>query len=722
MSLNRLFVLVLLLIPAHLFSQVISIAQARNLPPGTNVMVRGVVTTGSELGKIRYLQDGTAGIAAFPGTGSQPGFDTAVQPGDSIEVVGTTVLFHGLLEISPIADWQIISSGNPLPAPAPVSLNQLTDALESRLVSIECAAFADAGGIFANAGTYNVSDSEGGSAYVYLRGGHPLQNTAIPGAPVRLTAVLSEYDGFQLLPRSGADFSAASCFYFSEQPAQSDIQTTGFNVSWSTNLPATAQLRFGGTPQPLNEIDIPAAATVHSFDLTNLAPGQIYWVQIKADNNGQTILSKPVPFATRSQSSGQIKVFFNHPIDESVTNGLLPAGQSTAAVLAETIARIDAAEQTIDVAMYNINRSDIVTALEQAVQRGVQVRYVAAFDASNTALDPAPAFPVLYGNEDALMHDKIMVVDAGLVDKCWVMSGSLNWTNANMNNDFNNTLFIQDQSLARTYELEFEEMWGSEGALPNPANSRFGSAKTDNTPHRFVINGIPVESYFSPSDGVTRRITDAIRTADAEALFALFTYTKDEPSEALAEVMNSGASVRGMIENINDVGAEYNWLLAQGVNVQHHSAPGDLHHKYAVLDATAPGSAPVVVTGSHNWSLADETVNYENTLLIHDAGIALLYKAEFEKRWSETVTATQTPEFLSVSAFPNPVSDVLQLQFGSVQDAEISVRDLLGKTVLQTSVSGAYNTNLVVGNLLPGFYFAVIESHHGLATVSFQKL
>lgn len=169
-----------------------------------------------------------------------------------------------------------------------------------------------------------------------------------------------------------------------------------------------------------------------------------------------------------------------------MANGLLPAGQSTAAVLAETIARIDAAEQTIDVAMYNINRSDIVTALEQAVQRGVQVRYLAAFDASNTALDPAPAFPVLYGNEEALMHDKIMVVDAGLANKCWVMSGSLNWTNANINNDFNNTLFIQDQSLARTYKLEFEEMWGSEGTCPIPPTA--ASAPPKRTTRRTTLS------------------------------------------------------------------------------------------------------------------------------------------------------------------------------------------------------------------------------------------
>ncbi len=43
----------------------ISIQEARNLPAGTVVTVKGIATNGSEMGIIRYFQDGTAGIAAY---------------------------------------------------------------------------------------------------------------------------------------------------------------------------------------------------------------------------------------------------------------------------------------------------------------------------------------------------------------------------------------------------------------------------------------------------------------------------------------------------------------------------------------------------------------------------------------------------------------------------------------------------------------------------------
>lgn len=722
MSLNRIIIFALLLNPIPLFSQTVSIAEARSLPSGTVVTVRGIATNGGELGKIRYFQDGTAGIAAYPGTGSAPGFDLLVQLGDSIEVTGPLVSFNGLLEINPVTAWQIITSGNPLPAPVPVALSQLSDNLEGQLISVECVMFDAAGGVFSGSGTYHILDSKGVPAEIYLGSGHPLQNSAIPGTPVLITAILSQYGDFQLLPRSVNDFVPSPCFYFSKKPAQSDIKTSGFTVSWETNLPASAKLRFGGTPLPSNEIILPDQLLSHTYELTGLTPGRIYWVQIEAAHDGDINLSQTIPFATRSLSSGQIKLYFNHPIDESTANGLVLAGQSFGEVLDETIARIAAAQQTIDVAMYNNNRSDIIYALEQAQERGVRVRYVAALDASNPALDPAPSFPVMYGNEQALMHDKFMVTDADLTDKCWVMSGSLNWTTGNMTHDFNNTLFIQDQSLAYTYEMEFEEMWGSEGAQPNPLNSRFGSKKKNNTPHQFIIGNVPVESYFSPSDQVTRRITEAIQTADSELLFAMFTYTKDEQSAALLEAMDNGAQVRGMIENINDPGAEFNYLLSQGVNVKHHSATGDLHHKYGVIDADAPVSAPLVVTGSHNWTAAAETVNDENTLFIHDADIATLYKAEFERRWSENSVSTTAPLIRQVKVFPNPASDILQIQSGDSAGGHILVKNILGATVLQTVADDSGISSLNTGRLSPGFYFAVIETRHGIATVSFQKI
>jgi phosphatidylserine/phosphatidylglycerophosphate/cardiolipin synthase-like enzyme len=721
MTINKLLILLFIvgagLRPLSLSSQT-PISQARLLSVGSVVTVRGIATNGSELGKIRYLQDGTAGIAAFPSNGSQAGFDTTVKAGDSIEVTGTLVLFHGLLEISPITSWQIISSGNPLPAPKPIALADLNDDLEGQLVSVECVNFDNAGGIFANAGTYNIVDADGTSAKIYIRTSHPLQNTPIPNGTVHLTAILSEYDDFQLLPRSTDDLAAAPCFYFSEKIEQSNIQTTGFKIAWQTNLLSSAKIRYGTSPALGNEVVQPVQSLSHSYDFSNLQAGSIYWVQIEATHNGNVILSEITPFATKSLSSGEIRLYFNHPIDESTANGLIPNGQSFDELLDATIARIDSAQQTLDVAMYNNNRIDITNALKLAHARGVRVRYVAALDGSSPALQPAPPFPVIYGNSSALMHNKFMVVDADLTDRCWVMSGSLNWTTGNMTQDFNNTLFIQDQSLARTYELEFEEMWGSDGASPDESNARFGAAKKNNTPHQFIIGSIPVESYFSPSDQTTNRIAEAIETADSEALFALLTFTKDEQANALADVFANGAQVRGMIDNVNDQGSEYTYLLSQGVNVQPHTAGGILHHKYGIIDANAPNSAPVVVTGSHNWTFSAETANDENTLVIHDADIALLYKAEFERRWAENSTSTHLPAFQQVKIFPNPVSDVLTLQFESPVSGFISVKNILGETVLQTAATSRLN----VGSFPPGFYFAVIETRHGIASVSFQKI
>lgn len=719
---NRTFRLLALtlLFPILSFAQSVPISVARSMPAGSVVSVRGVVTNGDELGKVRYLQDGTGGVAAFPGTGSVPGFETAVKTGDSIRVTGTLVDYHGLLEISPISDWQLISSNNPLPAPKPVALADISDALEGQLVSIECVSFGNAGGVFATSGTYNIVDANGTAAKIYIRTGHPLQNTTIPGSPVHLTAILSEYDDFQLLPRFSSDLAPAPCFYFTDKPDQSDIQQNAFTLAWETNQPSSAKLRYGTTPTPSSEIALPNQSPGHSYQLTGLAPGTIYWIQVEAQHNGETILSEVMPFATRSLSSGQIKVYFNHPIDLSSANGLQPAGQSFNEVLDEILTRIASAQQTIDVALYNNNRIDITNALKQAYANGVRVRYVAALDGTSPALDPPPAFPVIYGNTSALMHNKFMVIDAGLSDKAWVMGGSMNWTTGNMTEDFNNVLFIQDQSLAKTYELEFQEMWGSPGPQPDPANSRFGAEKKNNTPHRFIIGSVPVESWFSPSDQVTSHITDAIRTADSEALFSLLTFTKDDQAGALVEAFDKGVQVRGMIENTGDQGSEFNYLLSQGINVQQHSASGILHHKYGVIDADAPGSEPLVVTGSHNWTFTAETANDENTLVIHNADIATLYKAEFERRWVENTTATSSPAGQAFRIVPNPAADVVTLQGAS--RGSVSVRDASGREWLFEKLHSSGNTRLDLRNIPAGHYFAVISTRNGVASLPFQKI
>ena len=70
------------------------------------------------------------------------------------------------------------------------------------------------------------------------------------------------------------------------------------------------------------------------------------------------------------------------------------------------------------------------------------------------------------------------------VNNSWILVWSTNWTNpSNLFNDYNNLIFIQDQSL--TYTLEFEEMWGSG---PPAGGGVFGYNKEDNTPHLFNVD------------------------------------------------------------------------------------------------------------------------------------------------------------------------------------------------------------------------------------------
>jgi phosphatidylserine/phosphatidylglycerophosphate/cardiolipin synthase-like enzyme len=709
------------LLPILAATQAISIATARAMPLGSTVTVRGLVTNGAELGKIRCLQDGTAGVAAFPGTGSAAGFEANVGQGDSVEITGVLTNYQGLLEITPISAYTVLVQNLPLPAPKIIHLTDWSDQYESQLVGMDCITFADGAGLFSSSGAYVIHDLAGNSAELYLRSGHPLLGATVPGTPIFLTGILTDFNGFQLLPRTNADFQSGVCFYFTEQLFQSEIAPTSFHLTWETSMEAISKINYGKTPALGSSLPVAKDTTFQSVVLEGLEPGAIYWVQIESERNAVKILSEKLPFATKSNSSGQIKVFFNKTIDLAYANGFQPDGLGAAAVLTETINRINACTQTLDVAMYNNGRSDITTALLNAHNRGVRVRYIASESTSNSALLPAPPFPVLYGNQESLMHDKFIIADVNLPDKAWVMSGSLNWTNQNINTDFNNTLFIQDQSLARAYQLEFEEMWGSNQANPDVALGRFGSNKTDNTPHQFVVGESKVALWFSPSDRTTDRIVDAMRSADQDIFFATFSFTKNEIGDALIDAHNSNIEVRGMIENISDPGVEIGVLNNAGIDCRPHVISGDLHHKYAVIDAN--NNNPMVITGSHNWTFTAETANDENTLIIENYRLASLFKAEFEKRWLENTVSTGSLTSRAVELFPNPTSTSFILRAPTDMHTSFLGQNILGQSFpLSASILDEGSWQVEVAGLASGYYLLFFQTNHERFAVPFQKI
>lgn len=702
------------------------IDMVRGMSLDTEVTIQGVVTNGSELGIIRYIQDATGAIPAYPGAGSAQDFPENVSRGDLVQVTGLLKDFNGLLEIDPISSYTVISNNNPLPEPLAVTPAGVNEENEGKLLHIENVVFEDGGGTF-SVGNYAITENGGGtSAEIRVNSGSPFVGKPIPQASVNITGLSSEYnENYQLLMRDEDDLEIADGFYITVLPKQTGITTSTITINWETNEAGNSNLKYGTTIEMANEITNANSTTNHSVEITGLDPAEFYYVQAFSDNGSSTVSSLPALYSTASNSTGEIRIYFNHEVDGSFSSGEFPANVTGAAIEAAIINRINAATTSIDCSIYNINRKTIVEALSNAHNNGVIVRYITDLETANLVLsNPTPPFPVVRGNTEGLMHNKFFVFDADSQDDAWVITGSTNMTANNIADDYNNLVLIQDQAIAKAYTLEFEEMWGADTPEPNYFNVKFGPDKTNNTPHLFNVNGKMVESYFSPSDNTGLAIVKAVETADTDLQFALLSFTYNELGSIVLSEHNSPTNVRGLMENINDQGAEFRYLQDNGVNILAHDKPLNLHHKYAIIDATNPESDPQVVTGSHNWSSGADTRSDENTLIFHDATMANIFLQEFEARWCEVnsgtnCTTTAIEELNEIAGFdaklsPNPAIDytTINISLDKTSDLVVSIWSVTGKLLQSTifnNVQGERTETFLLNGMPSGMYFVTFR-------------
>ncbi|QTN37842.1 T9SS type A sorting domain-containing protein [Cryomorphaceae bacterium] len=704
------FFLLALLISAAVSAQ--DIATARQQAIGTVVTVSGIVTHGDELGIIRYVQDATAGIACYPGSGSVP---FSVNPGDSVSITGPLKDYNGLLEVDPITSYTVHSSGNPIPAPVVITVPQMDEPYEGQLVRVNGITFTNGGGTF-SVGTYNFSDAGGNVGTIYVRNGHPLLGELVPLGSLDMVGIMSQFTftgfgGYQLLPRDTSDLIFGSSIVFASGVEQDNLSTSGFDLSWLTSSNGSTNVRYGLTPAlELGDINNGGSNTGHVISLTGLTAGTIYYVQPYSVSGSDTAWGNLGAYATESNSTGAMMVYFNTLVDTSVA--LYDPAITLDGYFNDTIAAyIDRAQNTLDIAIYNADNQLIANAINAAQNRGVRVRFLYEGGNLNNILnDLNPSVPVLErpDGQAGIMHNKFVVVDADDVNNSWVLTGATNWTPGQLFDDPNDLLIIQDQSLARTYELEMDEMWGGSQATPNASNAKWGADKLDNTPHQFKIGGIPTQCYFSPSDGVTGKIVETIETTQERADFAVMTFTRDECADALIDVNGQfGKSVQGIIENINDQGGEYQTLIDAGIPVVDASAVSNImHHKYIIIDYDRFFDAKIL-TGSHNWSSSAENSNDENTLIIENPILTDLYFQSFTALYNGGVSVEERLN-LDMTIFPQPSHDIFNvaLTAPAAGKGALVLYDMEGRVVLERSTewTGAEQTITIDHHLRSGVY------------------
>ncbi|GAB4188511.1 MAG: phospholipase D-like domain-containing protein [Roseiflexaceae bacterium] len=289
-------------------------------------------------------------------------------------------------------------------------------------------------------------------------------------------------------------------------------------------------------------------------------------------------------------------------------------------LLQATVADIDAARRSVDVAVFDLDVPEFVDALLRAKERGAEVRVV--LDSENLETPEVAeqagrlengGITVISDQREAFMHNKFIVIDNAIT---WM--GSWNITENDTFRNNNNMIRFVNQQLSGFYSGEFEQMF----------DKRFGSRKQSNAPYpSLTIGSARVEVHFSPKDGVAEYVLQRLEAARSSIRFMTFSYTSDPIADAMLAKQQAGLLVQGVFEaqNASGTGSEFGKLKRGGIDVLEDGNCYILHHKTIIIDDR------IVITGSYNFTGSAEESNDENLVIIDDAAIAQQYIAEFQR-------------------------------------------------------------------------------------------
>ena len=126
-----------------------------------------------------------------------------------------------------------------------------------------------------------------------------------------------------------------------------------------------------------------------------------------------------------------------------------------------------------------------------------------------------------------------------------------------------------------------------------------------------------IQVAFAPQDDTADIIEKAINAARNQVLVQAFSFTSRQLAGALVRAKQRGVDVQLIADHEQTEKLPYNMITsiaASGVTTYIDSQHQSAHNKVMIIDASS--TAPVVITGSYNFTRAAEIKNAENLLLI----------------------------------------------------------------------------------------------------------
>jgi hypothetical protein len=314
-------------------------------------------------------------------------------------------------------------------------------------------------------------------------------------------------------------------------------------------------------------------------------------------------------------------------------------------VLDQAIADKDAQVRMV---LYDLNLPDIVSRLETLGKRvkviiddeGAHGKPTSAeTKAAKRLATSAGAANVKRQHMGNLQHNKIVVVDGPKVQATVCGSTNHSWRGFYVQN--NNAIILRGQSAVNIFAKAFDDYWANDDTA--------GFSKTTSaTWNDLGLTGIDAHIGFSPrsaKNAVLNSIADDIGKHTTSSLFFSLAFLYQTPGalqnavkklQKDDQVFSYGISdhpVKGLQVAKPDGKVvlvspqELSKNLPQPFKSEPTGGGGTrMHHKFVVIDFDKPTAR--VYMGSFNFSVAADTSNGENLLVIRDRRIAVSYMIE----------------------------------------------------------------------------------------------
>ncbi|NPB04317.1 MAG: hypothetical protein GXO39_07910 [Thermotogae bacterium] len=180
-----------------------TIGEARTLPDGDTVQVKGVLTANT-FGKPEYIQDSTAGIAIYD-YNFHDAFSMPSDLGYEVAVAGILYTYNNLREMVTLSAFDTLTYVG-VPDPLVITIADVGEPYEGMLARIDNVQFLDTTGTFAGSTNYTVTDGVD-NLTVRIDADTDIPGMEVPNEVLSIIGIVGQYNTtYQLLPRSREDF------------------------------------------------------------------------------------------------------------------------------------------------------------------------------------------------------------------------------------------------------------------------------------------------------------------------------------------------------------------------------------------------------------------------------------------------------------------------------------------------------------------------------------